>query len=510
MSENTTLKPGLNALRAKRLGISTHFEPVAYLRADSPVCRSEGFETHTRINLSSPERTITATLNMVTDHFVEAGEVGLSDAAWSQLQAADGDRIVLSHSPAVDSLHHVRSKLYGHQLGRVGMQEIVGDIVAGRYSDIQLAAFVTACAGSRLDAREVTYLTEAMVNSGSRMQWQHPVVVDKHCIGGLPGNRTTPIVVAIVAANGLIMPKSSSRAITSPAGTADAIETMTRVTLSLDEMRSVVAKEGACMVWGGSVTLSPADDLLIRVERALDLDSEGQMVASVLSKKVAAGSTHVLIDIPVGPTAKVRSQSNARHLESVLTEVGAALGLTVQTLCSDGSQPVGVGIGPALEARDVLSVLRNEPDAPMDLRERALQLAAHILAMGRGMELASSLQLAAETLTSGRALQKFMAICMAQGGFYEPKTARYRYDVTATRDGFVAYINNRFVARLAKLAGAPADPAAGLSFYARLGERVARGDLLFSIHAEAEGQLNYAADFLKAHPAEIRVEKEFV
>lgn len=497
-------------LKVKRLGINTHFEPVAYLRADCHVCRSEGFETHTRINLTSGSHTITATLNIVTDHFITVGEVGLSDAAWRMLACEGGEEVTLSHPPAIESLSHVRSKLYGHQLGRAGMQEIIADIVGGRYSDIQLAAFVTACAGSRLDTKEVTYLTEAMVRAGQRLDWGHPVVVDKHCLGGLPGNRTTPIVVAIVAANGLIMPKTSSRAITSPAGTADTVETMTRVNLTLAQMRSVVEKEGACMVWGGSVSLSPADDVLIRVERALDLDSEGQMVASVISKKIAAGSTHVLIDLPVGPTAKVRSRQGANHLENILKEVGAALGLNVSTMLSDGSQPVGIGIGPALEAMDVLAVLRNAPGAPDDLRGRSLRVAGLVLEMGGAALPGGGEELARVTLESGRALEKFMRICEAQGGFREPEVAPHRYDVLAPRDGIIAYMNNRFIARLAKLAGAPGDPAAGLSFHTRLGDRVTKGDLLFTVHAAAMGELNYALEFLRAHPNEIRIESEFV
>jgi len=196
-----------------------------------------------------------------------------------------------------------------------------------------------------------------MIDAGSRLSWPHDIVVDKHCVGGLPGNRTTPIVVAIAAACGLIIPKTSSRAITSPAGTADTMETLTEVSLSLDDMRRVVDREGGCIVWGGSMNLSPADDILIRVERPLDFDSEGQMVASVLSKKLSAGSTHLVIDIPVGPTAKVRSTVMADSLALRLTQVGEALGLTLRVRQTDGTQPIGRGIGPSLEALDVLAVL---------------------------------------------------------------------------------------------------------------------------------------------------------
>ena len=190
-----------------------------------------------------------------------------------------------------------------------------------------------------------------MVDAGDRLTWSSEVVLDKHSVGGLPGNRTTPIVVAVVASHGLTMPKTSSRAITSPAGTADTMETLAPVDLDLPAIRRVVEREYGCVVWGGAVRLSPADDILIRVERALDIDSEGQLVASVLSKKIAAGSTHLVLDVPVGPTAKVRSVDAAHALSGALSDVAAAFGLKTNIVLSDGMQPVGRGIGPAPRQR---------------------------------------------------------------------------------------------------------------------------------------------------------------
>lgn len=203
-----------------------------------------------------------------------------------------------------------------------------------------------------------------MVDAGELLSWNADIVLDKHSVGGLPGNRTTPIIVQIIAALGLTMPKTSSRAITSPAGTADTMETMAPVELATADICRVVEQEGGCIVWGGAIKLSPADDILIRIERALDLDSEGQMIASVLSKKIAAGSTHLMLDIPVGPTAKVRSQQAAEALSAGLMAVADAFGIKTKVIAGDGTQPIGRGIGPALEANDVLAVLQCAPTAP--------------------------------------------------------------------------------------------------------------------------------------------------
>ena len=303
--------PPASRLRLRRMGIDTYQEPVLYMHRDCPVCHSEGFEAQSRVEVALNGRTIVATLNVVTGDFLSPEEAGLSEAAWRLLRPADGDKAHLRHPKPLESLGHVRAKVYGKRLDAAAFDAVIADVAAGRYSDLQLAAFVTACAGNGLDLHETVALTRSMVGAGERIAWDEGVVMDKHCVGGLPGNRTTMIVVPIVAACGLRMPKTSSRAITSPAGTADTMETLAPVDLDVAQIRRVVGRTGGCIAWGGAVRLSPADDVLIRVERPLDLDSPGQLVASVLSKKAAAGATHVLIDMPVGLTAKVRIAHDA-------------------------------------------------------------------------------------------------------------------------------------------------------------------------------------------------------
>ena len=496
-------------LTLTRLGIDTHQEPVVYMREDCHVCRSEGFNAQGRVQICAGDRSIIATLDIVKGDLLSHQKAGLSEAAWLLLKAAEGEKATFRHAPAVDSMSYVRGKLYGKAFTERGANDIIRDISAGRYSDIQLSAYVTACAASNLSLDETIHITRAMVDVGRHIKWEPGrIIVDKHCVGGLPGNRTTPIVVAIVAANGLTMPKTSSRAITSPAGTADTMETLTEVNLDFDRMRDVVDQHGGCLAWGGSVSLSPSDDIIIRVERALDLDSEGQLVASVISKKVAAGSTHVLIDIPVGPTAKVRSAELAERLAMQLTLTGAALGLTVRTMLTDGSQPVGVGIGPALEARDLLAVLQNQPESSQELRRRALALAAVLLEMGEACEVGGGMALAVRTLDSGLAWQKFQAICDAQGGMKIPPVAAHTRTLLAPRRGVVAMLNNRVISRLASLAGAPNAPAAGISMHVRLGDVVDFGQPLMTLHAEAIGELEYALDFYHSHPQILHIEEE--
>jgi thymidine phosphorylase len=488
----------VNKLKLKQLGIDTQKEHVAYIRADSHVAMSEGFEALTRVRVNYKTKSIVASLYIVHSGFLlNKGELGLSEMAFNSLSAATGEYVTISHLEPIQSLSYIRSKIYGNRVNAEGMKEIITDIVKGNYSNVHLSSFITAFAGEHMNADETIYLTKAMIESGTRIKWPSKIVADKHCIGGLPGNRTTPIVVSIISSVGLMIPKTSSRAITSPAGTADTMEVMAPVNLSRKKIETIIKKVGGCVAWGNTANLSPADDILIRIERALDLDSEGQLIASVLSKKVAAGSTHVVIDMPVGDTVKLRSIEAANHLRILMEKVGHAIGLKLKVIITDGSQPVGTGIGPALEAMDIVSVLKNEPNAPADLRDRSLLLAGELLELTGYAENGKGNEVATKVLASGKAYEKFLAICKAQGGFTLPKFAKYKRDSIADKTGAVISINNRKLSRVAKLAGAPDHAAAGMQFFAHIGNKIKKGDVLYTLYTETEGEMEYTMQYLK-------------
>ncbi len=473
-------------LRARRLGVHTHDQAVVFMRTDCYVCRSEGLTPHSRVLLSAGERETIATLYQVSDGLVGVDEAGLSEAAWTRLGLSDGDPLLVRHPDPVLSLSSVRSRIYGHRLDEPALRAIMADVVKGQYSDVHLSSFITAGVAVPFDREETVALTRAMVDAGDRLTWSNEVVLDKHSVGGLPGNRTTPIVVAVVASHGLTMPKTSSRAITSPAGTADTMETLAPVDLDLPAIRRVVEREYGCVVWGGAVRLSPADDILIRVERALDIDSEGQLVASVLSKKIAAGSTHLVLDVPVGPTAKVER----RHAASGPTSARTAAAWTRHRI----------------RGKDVLAVLQQGPDAPADLQKRACRLAGALLEFGGRAGQGLGCALAAQALHSGRAWDKFQRICEAQGGMRTPPEAGQRRPLPAPVSGRVASIDNRKIARLAKLAGAPEAKAAGVEMHVKLGDVVARGQPICTLHAETPGELQYALEYAASTEDIVEVE----
>jgi thymidine phosphorylase len=384
--------------------------------------------------------------------------------------------------------------------------QIVKDIVENRYSKVELTAFVVACAHGPMERDEVVYLAKAMVETGDAIKWDCEMVVDKHCIGGIPGNRTTMIVVPIVAAYGLLIPKTSSRSITSPAGTADTMDVLADVHLDLEKMKEIVAKENGCLGWGGAFTLAPADDIIIAVERPLSIDAQGQMVASILSKKKAAGATHILIDIPVGKTAKVTSPLYAVQLKKLFEYVATKMGMFVDVTITDGSEPIGCGIGPVLEAMDVLRVLKNEKDAPKDLLDKSVELAGRIIEFDPKVKGGEGRKIAEEILFSGKAYEKMQKIIDAQGRREMKEPGPLKKEILSYKNGRITEIDNQKIAKCAKLAGAPEDAGAGICLLKRVGEKVKRGEPLFVIYAEQEADLGYALEFWEKHKETVVIE----
>lgn len=482
-------------LKLKRIAIDTHRESIAYLSRRCPDYRAEEFQALGKIEVKAGGARLPATLNIVDDpDLLAPDEIGLSEAAFDAFGHPAGTPASIEHPKPAESLEAVRAKILGRELNREQYAAIIGDIAALRYSKMEVAAFLVGCAGFMTIA-EVLSLTQAMAGVGKHLDWGRRLVVDKHCIGGIPGNRTSMIVVPIVVAHGLTIPKTSSRAITSPAGTADTMEVLARVDIGTDEMRAIVDKVGGCLVWGGRVNLSPADDVLITVERPLRIDTREQMVASILSKKLTAGASHLVLDIPVGPTAKVRNATEAAHLRKMFEYVGGKLGLSLDIRLTDGSQPIGYGVGPVLEARDVMAVLRNDAAAPDDLRERALLLAGALIEADISVKGGQGIHRARELLESGAAMRAMEEIILAQGANNTPLTpSSSGHEVTAACDGVVQSIDCLRIARVARMAGAPAFKSAGVDLLRKVGDPVRQGEPLYRIHATLPTDLGFAAD----------------
>jgi thymidine phosphorylase len=485
-------------LSLRRVAIDTYRENVAYLNRNCAVYRAEGFQALSKIEVRANGRQVVATLNVVDDdNIVACTEVGLSEDAFRHLGVPDGHTASVSQAEPPASMEALFRKIDGERLNKDDFHAIVQDIAGHHYSKIELTAFVVATNRGEMDREEVYFLTEAMVAAGRRLDWREPLVVDKHCIGGIPGNRTSMLVMPILAAYGILCPKTSSRAITSPAGTADTMEVLADVELPFEKLSEIVRAHRGCLAWGSTADLSPADDVLIAVERPLSLDSPSQMVASILSKKIAAGSTHLVLDIPIGPTAKVRSMPEAQRLRRLFEYVATRMHLSLEVVITDGRQPIGQGVGPMLEARDVMRVLENDPRAPNDLRQKSLRLAGRLIEADPDVRGGDGFAIARDILDSGRALSRMQAIITAQGArpfdHNHPPLGALTLEVFAPVDGVVTGIDNLQIARIARIAGAPKVQSAGVDLLRKLGDDIQQGEPLYRVHAAYPSDLEFAA-----------------
>ncbi|MDO8642202.1 MAG: AMP phosphorylase [Candidatus Woesearchaeota archaeon] len=482
-------------LLVKDMDIATGGPLIAIINRED----AERFDLHAtdRILLTKGNKTSIAIVDIgESGRAAPVGKIGLFEEVIDALHAKDGDEVHLKIADKPIALKHIRKKLDGHPLNEKETYEIIKDIVDGKLIDIELTYYVTANYIWGMSLKEIVHLTKSMIHTGDQLHFGNRMVVDKHCIGGVPGNRSTLAVIPILIAGGLCVPKTSSRAITSPAGTADTMEVLCNVCLNSSELKRTVAKIGGCMVWGGAINLAPADDVIINVEHPLSIDAEGQLIASIMAKKGSVGSTHVLIDIPIGTGAKIGSHHQARRLKRLFEIVGREIGIKVFVVLTDGRQPIGNGIGPALEARDVMWMLSNHPNQPLDLRKKCVTMAGYIFEMTGRTRTGEGKKLAEKLLSTGAAYKKMWDIINAQGANIKKiddiEIGRFSHDILAPRSGIVRHIDNTIIAKIARLAGCPKDKRSGLYLYKHVGDQVAKGEKLFTIYTQSKERLVYA------------------
>jgi len=480
-------------LKVKRLYIEAGGKPIVLLNkedADDIGVRALG-----RVKIVNAEgRELISVVN-VTYKAVERGIIGAYDEVASKLKLEDGSIVDVRLSEPPRSIYFIREKLKGKKLTYPEIYEIVRDVVDGRLTEVEISAFVTALHTFGLDLDEATSLSKAMVEVGETLNLDDVFVVDKHSIGGAPGDKTSLIAVPTIAASGLVIPKTSSRAITSAAGTADRAEVLMPVNLDLEEIKSVVKKTGGCLVWGGALHLSPADDIFVQVEYPLAIDP--LLLPSIMSKKKAVNAKILVIDIPTGRGTKVKTIGEANALAKDFIELGRRLGIQTSCAITYGEQPIGYAIGPALEAKEALETLMGSNKA-LDLINKAANIAGVLFQMaGIG-----DFNTAIELIKSGKSEKKLREIIEAQGGDPDIKpedipVGDKTYCVKAENDGMVLWIDNGRLIEVARAAGAPKDKGAGILLNKKIGDHVEKGDVLFTIYAESSVKLQTAMELVE-------------
>ncbi len=453
-----------------------------------------GVRSLDRVKVSGPKKTIAAIVE-TSDTVVERGEVGLLQIGYATLELEEGQRVDIIPTTRPESVDYIKKKMRGEELTQEEIRAVVKDIVDRNLSDIELSAYVTSTYINGMDIREITDLTKAMVETGETIEFDRGPIFDFHSIGGVPGNKVTLLIVPIVAAAGLIMPKTSSRAISSACGTADIFEVLANVTLSPHQIKSISEKIGGVIAWGGGVNIAPADDLIIRAEYPLAIDPYSQVIASVMAKKKAVGADYFLLDIPIGEHTKVPDEKLARKYARDFIELGERLNMKVECAITYGGQPIGRAIGPALEAKEALMALEGK-EVSSSVMEKACGLSGILLEMG-GVVHGSGKEYAKKLVREGEALKKIKEIIKAQNGdpnvtSNEVKVGEYKIDVSTKVGGYIAQIHNKHLFSVARAAGAPHDKGAGVFLNKKKGDKIEKGDVLFTIYADNNRKLDHA------------------
>lgn len=471
--------------------------------AGRPIAILNG-KTAKRLNVFANDRvaiTGSKRIYAITDIFsklVRQNEVGLSEELGKVLNLKNKSIIDVSTSELSNASFLIKKKINGARLNQKELNYLISEIVHNNLTEGEIAFFTAAEKLNGMNFEETINLTKAMVKTGTRLKFKGKYVADKHCIGGVAGNRTTPIVISICAAVGLTLPKTSSRAITSASGTADVIETISNVELSLKKIKKVVKKAGACLAWGGSLGLAPSDDKIIQVERLLNLDVEPQLLASIMSKKISAGAKYILIDIPYGDGAKIKDFQSAKKLGEKFIKLGKSFNLKMKVLYTNGSQPVGNGAGPVLEMIDVIKVLQNE--GPEDLKEKALTLSTELIKL---CGIKDAKRKAKSALSSGKAYKKFQEIINAQNESknFEAKISnlklgKFKKTIKARRSGEIVKIDNKKINSLCRVLGTPETISAGIYLHKHL-ESVKKREPILTLYAESKSKMKDALKFIK-------------
>ncbi len=476
----------LNILSGKRAAILNKFD-----------AESLGINVYDRIRIVHENKITTALVEISEEpELVPQGQIGLYKEIALELGALNGEVVNIEIAKTPQSVTYIRKKLRGEKLSAEEISSIIQDAVSLNLNELEIAAFLLAQDFYGMSMDEIEALAKSMLKTGDILDLPGKAV-DKHSIGGVPGNKVSLLIVPIVASTGLLIPKTSSKAITSPSGTTDTMSVLANVEFSIEELRKIVLKVGGAIVWGGALNLAPADDIFIRVEYPLKIDPRSQMLASIMSKKAAEGISYLVVDLPTGRGAKVKTREEAFSLAQDFVELGKRMGINVRCGVTYGGQPIGKAVGPALEAREALSALERPEDASKSLVEKSVSLAGLIFEMTGYAFKGEGSKLAMEILKSGRALKKFREIIENQGGNPNIKpndipVGSYKYEILAESDGYVTLVDNTVINAIGRAAGAPLEKGAGIMIYAKQGYKVEKGQVLMEIYAERATKLQEA------------------
>ncbi len=430
--------------------------------------------------------------------YVDEQTIGMFKDTAKDFNLKDGDLVLINLLTPPLAIKYVMNKIKNKTLSEEEIREIVKDIDQNSLSEIELSAFVTGVYINGLNLEETKHLCNALVDIGDKIDFNEDVILDKHSIGGING-RVSMILTPIIASLGYKIPKTASRSITSSAGTADSMEVLAPVSFDVSEIKNIINTTNGVVAWEGKFDLCPVDNKLIDIEHALGINPEGIMIASILSKKKSIGSTHLIIDIPVGRDVKVKNKEDGERLAKKFITISNFLGINARAVLTDGDKPCGSYFGPALEAKNILEIL--ECKYQDNVLEKACLLSGELLELVGHAKHGEGYLLAKEVVTSGKALDKFKEIIKAQGGSIlkseDVPVAKIKQNIIFEKAGTINGFDVLKITNIAKLLGCPKDVEAGVVLLYDVGDSIQANDAIFEFHANTDEKIKRAIDYFK-------------
>lgn len=436
----------------------------------------------------------------LTDKYVQANEIWVTKDFLEEYPIMEWDTVLVSfvkNNPL--SMQAIRKKLLWKKITEEEIDAIIEDIKDNKIHELVLAYYVATSFFYKSDIHELAYTTKATAYTWDMYRFPG-IVAWKYCIWWVPGNETTMIVIPILASLWITVPKSFSKAITSPAATGECVNVLMDIEFNKQEVIRLTDKVWACLVWNEKLNLAPVNDRIIKVSSPLGMEPYARMISSIMAKNYAMWINHCLIDIPMWPTAKVATMKDAKRVAKRFKEIWEYLWIKMDVQITDGCQPIGRWIWACLQAREALRILQQHKTKPEDLEKKATFLASRILILcWKVSTMRSAKKLINTQLVNWEARKKMQEIIKAQNwnpniGSEEIQLGKFSHDVVAEKDCIIAKVDMRHLNTMVRWLWAPKEYQAGIYLHKKLWDKVKKWEVIYTMYSPSANKLNLVKD----------------
>jgi len=400
------------------------------------------------------------------------------------------------------SVQAIRKKLLWKNLTEEEVVAVVRDMTDNKISDTLVTYYAASSFFNESSKKELYYTAKASAEYWNKISFDGMAVV-KYCIWWVPWNETSMILAPVFASLGIQFPKTFSKAITSPAATGECVETLMDIEFTPEQMKDLVKKTGCCLAWWKNLWLAPANDRIIKVSYPISMEAHSKMVVSIIAKIYAGGITHCLIDIPVGPTAKIKDRKTAKKIKWYFEYIGRKLWMKVVVVLTNGKNPIWKWIWGALQAREVLRILQQHPEKSIDLENKAIMLWEKLLSLTGKFKKKNCKKIIIEQIKSGKARVKMQEVISAQNwknphiNSEELELWKYKKELISEFSWKIKSVDLRYLTEITRALGAPLDKQVWVYFNRQVGDVVSKWDVVLTIYANDLSKLDQVEWLLK-------------